>query len=59
MHVISGSRLIEEFFAQIKDIEGVDQVISDRLRKLYETGSFTDKKIDNLLLEMRENHGKS
>lgn len=58
MQKISGIRLIADFFSHISET-GADPQIAENLRKLHEEGNFTDKKIDNMLLGMRENHDKN
>jgi hypothetical protein len=56
--VKSGRDILNEFFEEIKDIEGIDKEISRMLVELYSQGKLTDTNIKTELDKLRE-HGKS
>ncbi|MCX5807027.1 MAG: hypothetical protein NT010_13370 [Proteobacteria bacterium] len=45
----SGKQLIEEFFAEVMDIEGVDKKTVEKLIFLYSEGKLTDTNIENAM----------
>jgi len=50
----SGKQIVDEFFADIQNIEGVDEKIASTLSKLYKDGKFTNINVSNALTELRE-----
>lgn len=50
----SGKDVIDEFFAEIPNVEGVDQKTVDKLVELYGTGKLTDRNIQNALEELKQ-----
>ncbi|KHE90732.1 MAG: hypothetical protein K8F52_07560 [Candidatus Scalindua rubra] len=44
----SGKEVIDEFFAEIMNIEGVDKRIVEKLASLYSEGRLTDTNIQNM-----------
>jgi hypothetical protein len=50
----SGKQIVDEFFDNIQNIEGVDEKIASTLSKLYKDGKFTTTNISNALLDLRE-----
>ena len=51
--VKSGRELLDEFFATITDIEGVDKEIASIVRNLHQDGKLTDKSLSNELERIR------
>jgi len=51
--VKSGRELLDEFFASITDIEGVDEEITCIVRDLYQEDKLTDKNLSNELERIR------
>jgi len=45
----SGKEVIDEFFAEIHQVENVDKKIVDALVSLHDQGKFTDKNIQNAM----------
>jgi hypothetical protein len=45
----SGKQVIDEFFAEIMNIEGVDKKIVAKLTSLYDEGKLTDTSIENAM----------
>ncbi len=45
----SGKQIIEEFFAEIKKIEGADKKTVEILTSLYREGKLTDTNIQNAM----------
>lgn len=45
----SGKEVIDEFFAEIMNIEGVDKKTVEKLTSLYIEGKFTDTNIQNVM----------
>jgi len=45
----SGKEVIDEFFAEIMNIEGVDKKTVEKLTSLYSEGKLTDTNIQNLM----------
>ncbi|MEQ8415939.1 MAG: hypothetical protein RIB71_15780 [Imperialibacter sp.] len=50
----SGKEVIDEFFAEIPNVEGVDQKTVDILVELYGQGKLTDRNIQNALEELKQ-----
>jgi len=48
----SGKEVIDEFFAEIMNIEGVDKKIVEKITALYSKGELTDTKIQNALEQL-------
>ena len=50
----SGKDVIDEFFAEILNVEGVDEKTVGKLVELYSEGELTDIKIQNALEELKQ-----
>jgi hypothetical protein len=50
----SGQEILDEFFSQIIDIEGVDQDVAKTVLRLYQEGKLTNINISNELSSIRE-----
>lgn len=50
----SGKDVIDEFFAEILNVEGVDQKTVEKLIELYSEDKLTDSKIQNALEELKQ-----
>jgi hypothetical protein len=50
----SGQEILDEFFSQIIDIEGVDGDVAETIIKLYQEGKLTNINISNELSRIRE-----
>lgn len=50
----SGKDVIDEFFAEILNVEGVDQKTVEKLVELYSENKLTDSKIQNALEELKQ-----
>lgn len=50
----SGQEILDEFFSQIIDIEGVDQDVAKTVLRLYQEGKLTNIYIYNELSRIRE-----
>ena len=48
----SGKQVIDEFFAEIMDIEGVDKKTVEKLTFLYDEGKLTDTNVENAMSEL-------
>lgn len=48
----SGKRVIDEFFAEIMNIEGVDKKTVEKLTSLYSEGKLTDTNIQNVMEQL-------
>jgi len=48
----TGATLIEEFFNEIINLEGVDKDTVNKLIELHKTNKFTDKNITNILEDL-------
>ena len=51
----TGKDVIDEFFSEILNIEGIDIATTEKLIELYSEGRFTDSNITNTLDELRKN----
>lgn len=50
----SGKDVINEFFAEILNVEGVDQKTVEKLVALYKENKLTDSNIQNTLEELKQ-----
>ncbi len=50
----SGKDVVDEFFAEILNVKGVDQQTVAKLVELYSEGNLTDSKIQNALEELKQ-----
>lgn len=50
----SGKDVIDEFFAEILNVDGVDNKTVMKLVELYNEGKLTDSKIQNVLEELKQ-----
>jgi Glu-tRNA(Gln) amidotransferase subunit E-like FAD-binding protein len=48
----SGKQVIDEFFAEVMNIEGVDKKTVEQLTSLYSEGKLTDTNIENALEQL-------
>ena len=48
----SGKEVIDEFFTEVMNIEGVDQKTVERLTSLYSEGKLTDTNIQNAMEQL-------
>jgi hypothetical protein len=53
--VISGKEMLDNFFANISNVENVDKSIADLLSELYSQGKLSDTNLKNALQNLREN----
>jgi hypothetical protein len=52
--VKSGKEVLDEFFKNIMEIEGVDLTLANALTELYSEDKLTDANVKNKLEELRE-----
>ena len=50
----SGQEILDDFFSQITDIDGVDQKIANIVLRLYQNGKLTNTNLSNELSNLRE-----
>ena len=50
----SGLEILDEFFSQIANIEGVDQDVAKTVLRLYQEGKLTNTNLSNDLITIRE-----
>ena len=50
----SGLEILDEFFSQIENIEGVDQYFAKTVLRLYQEGKLTNTNLSNDLITIRE-----
>ena len=50
----SGKEVIDEFFSEILNVEGVDQKTVEKLVELYGENKLTDRNIQNALEELKQ-----
>ncbi len=50
----SGQEILDDFFSQITDIDGVDQEIANIVLRLYQNGKLTNTNLSNELSNLRE-----
>ena len=50
----SGQEILDEFFAEIANIEGVDQDVANVVINLYHEGRLTNTNLSNELARIRE-----
>ena len=55
--VKSGKEILDDFFAEILNIENVDPAIAQSLADLYTQGKLTDTNVKNELQKIREQDG--
>lgn len=48
----SGKQVIDEFFAEIMDIDGVDKKTVEKLTFLHDEGKLTDTNVENAMSEL-------
>lgn len=53
--VISGKEMLDNFFANISNVENVDKSIAEVLSELYSQGKLSDTNLKNALQNLREN----
>ena len=53
--VISGKEMLDNFFANISNVENVDKSIAEVLSDLYTQGKLSDIHLKNALQNLREN----
>ena len=53
--VISGKEMLDNFFANISNVENVDKSIAEVLSDLYTQGKLSDTNLKNALQNLREN----
>lgn len=53
--VISDKEMLDNFFANISNVENVDKSIADLLSELYSQGKLSDTNLKNALQNLREN----
>lgn len=51
----SGKEVIDEFFAEILNVEGTDENTINKLIELYGDNKLTDNNIQNALEELKQN----
>lgn len=54
-NIKSGKEVIDEFFSEILNVEGVDQNTVEKLVELYDENKFTDSNIQNAIEELKQN----
>ncbi len=55
-NVKSGKEMLDEFFSDTKNIEGVDEAIATMIQELYQQGKLsTDTHIKQALQKLKEN----
>lgn len=50
----SGQEILDEFFSQITNIDGVDKEVAETVLKLYKDGKLTNTNLSNELNNIRE-----
>ena len=50
----SGQEILDEFFSQITNIDGVDKAVADAILKLYKDGKLTNTNLSNDLSSIRD-----
>jgi hypothetical protein len=53
--VISGKEMLDNFFANISNVDNVDKSIAEVLSDLYTQGKLSDTNLKNALQNLREN----
>ena len=53
-----GQEVLDEFFTEIANIEGVDQDVTSIVINLYREGKLTDTNLSNELARIREEKNK-
>ena len=49
----SGKELLDNYFAEITNLEGTDTEITAQLKALYDSGKLSEKAIINFLTDLR------
>lgn len=52
----SGKEVLDDFFAEIKNENGLDHETISAILELYNNGKLTDKNLTNALSELREDN---
>ncbi|MBK8945399.1 MAG: hypothetical protein IPM32_09035 [Ignavibacteriae bacterium] len=52
--VKSGKEILDEFFNDLKEIQGVDSTVANALYDLYNEDKFSDANVKNKLQELRD-----
>ncbi len=52
----SGKEIVEEFFSEVGNIDGVDKNVLDILVNLYRDGKLTNTNLTNELTRIQEKH---
>ncbi len=50
----SGQEILDEFFSQITNIDGVDMDVAEAVLKLYKDGKMTNTNLSNELSSIRD-----
>jgi len=50
----SGQEILDEFFSQITNIDGVDKEVAEIVMKLYKNGKLTNTNLSNELSSIRD-----
>ncbi len=50
----SGQEILDEFFSQITNIDGVDKDVAESVLKLYKDGKLTNTNLSNELSRIRD-----
>lgn len=50
----SGQEILDEFFNQITNIDGVDKDVAEAVLKLYKDGKLTNTNLSNVLSSIRD-----
>ena len=51
----SGKEMLDDFFANISNIKGVDNILAKELQDMYSNGTLTEKNVKNAISKLREN----
>jgi len=52
--VKSGKEILDDFFAGLEELQGVDRSIASAVKDLYKEGKLSNSNIENKLAELRE-----
>lgn len=52
--LISGQEILDNFFSQITNIDGVDKEVAEVILKLYKDGKLTNTNLSNELSSIRD-----
>ncbi len=53
----SGKEILDDFFGNVEEIEGVDPQVAAAVKKLYDDGKLTHTNLFNALAALREGAG--